>query len=495
MDGGSFFGTDRASGRRMPPSELKRRLQRCGATRALVTSISGLQYDAAAGNAETLRLCAGDPFFVPIAVAAPMAYAGDIGPLRQQGFRAVGAFPHWPGHGGDFDDIALRHIAAAAAEQGLPLFLGLSQRTDFAKVARNLAPAGGRIALRWMRGSGYSALAEAMAVARDWPNILIDAGMAPQTGGIELLTKTLGAERLFIAANAPYAYEACPYFLAQSARISETERQMILDGTLARLLDLPATKQAAPAGYTELITAPKIDTLYNIGSFDTIEPEAGDDAVAESVGRFHAEIAILSSMRAIFDDMQAGNAETAAFLDRCPGARGLIAIDPMNHEATFTEIDRYAGDPRFIGIKTIQDDAHGLGLDDARYAPILDRIDRMPGWTVMAHPTGIGAAARKHPDITFVSEHGTWRHRENADIQNMMFDICTSTPLLAQSDIPDLIDRVGAGRVLYASDAPLMSPAFTLGKLASLELGAGHLRAILRDNALRAFPRLRLNAK
>ena len=49
-------------------------------------------------------------------------------------------------------------------------------------------------------------------------------------------------------------------------------------------------------------------------------------------------------------------------------------------------------------------------------------------------------------------------------------------------------------RVLYASDAPLMSPAFTLGKLASLDLSDADLVGILRGNALRAFPRLRLNA-
>lgn len=495
MDGGSFFGTDHASGRRMPADELKRRLRRCGATRALVASISGLQYEAGAGNAQTLRLCAGDPFFLPMAVAAPMAYLGNLGPLRAQGFRAVGAFPHWPGHGGDLDDLALRHIAEAAAAQGLPLFLGLSQRTDFAKVARNLVPTGATLALRWMRGSGYGALAEAMAVASDCSNVLLDAGMAPQTGGIELLVRTLGADRLFVAGNAPYAYEACPYFLVQSARITEAERQMILDGTLARLLDLPAETHGVPADFADLLAAPKIDTLYNIGSFDTVEPEADDVSVAESIGRFNTEIAILSSMRAIFDDMQAGNAETVAFLDRYPNARGLIAVNPMDTEASLAEIDRHAGDPRIIGVKTIQDDAHGLGLDDARYAPILERIGHMPGWTVMAHPTGVGAAARKHPRITFVSEHGTWRHKENADIPNMMFDICTSTPLVAQTDIPDLIGRVGIDRVLYASDAPLMSPAFTLGKLASLELEPGHLRAILRDNALKAFPRLRLNAR
>src|SRR5690606_2738898 len=170
--------------------------------------------------------------------------------------------------------------------------------------------------------------------------------------------------------------------------------------------------------------------------------------------------AIVASMRAVFDDMAVGNAETARFLDSAPRARGLVVINPFDRDGSLAELERYAGDPRFVGVKTIQDDAYGLALDDPRFDPILARVAAMPGWPVMAHPTGIGAAARKHPGVTFIAEHGTWRHRENADCPNMFFDLCTSTPLRAQTDIPDLVERVGTDRVLYASDAPLMSPAF-----------------------------------
>ena len=497
MDGGSFFGLDRASGRRAPPDLVKARLQRCGAGRALVGAITALQYDTTTGNDETLALCRRDSFFVPQALLNPAAYRrgeGLILRLKQAGFLALGAFPHWPGNGGDFDDLSLRHIAEDAARADMPLFLGLQQRTDFAKVARNIAPAGGVLALRWMRGSGYTVLSEAIAIARDHPNVLLDIAMAVQTGTIELLARELGAGRLFLAGNAPFAYEACPYYLVHAARIDAAAKQEILDGTLARMLRLPPMKAEVPPGFAALMHVPKIDTLYNIGSFDVIEPEADDDAVAESIGRFGTEIAILSSMRAVFDDMTVGNAETARFLDRAPGARGLVVVNPLDRDGSLAELDRYVGDPRFVGVKTIQDDAHDIPLNDPRFDPILERLAAMPGWPLMAHPTGIGAAARKHPHVSFISEHGTWRHRENADCPNMFFDLCTSTPLRAQTDIPDLLQRVGVGRVLYASDAPLMSPAFTLGKLASLDLSDADLASILRGNALRAFPRLRLNA-
>lgn len=498
MDGGSFFGLDRATGRRAPPDMVKARLKRCGARRALVGAITALQYDTATGNDETLALCRRDDFFVPQALLNPAAYRrgdGLILRLKQNGFAALGVFPHWPGNGGDFDDLSLRHIAEDAARANLPLFLGLQQRADFAKVARNLAPAGGALALRWMRGSGYTVLSEAMAVARDHAHVQLDIAMAVQTGTIELLVRELGAGRLFLAGNAPFAYEACPYYLVHGARIDRAAQQQILDGTLARLLRISPSTNEAPADFARLMAAPKIDTLYNIGSFDVIEPEADDAEVAESIARFGADAAIVSSMRAVFDDMTAGNEETAGFLDRAPRARGLVVVNPLDRDGSLAELERYAGDPRFVGAKTIQDDAHDLALDDPRFDPILERIARMPGWPLMAHPTGIGAAARKHPGVSFVSEHGTWRHRENADCRNMVFDLCTSTPLRAQTDIPDLIARAGADRVLYASDAPLMSPAFTLGKLASLELDDDALAAILRGNALRTFPRLRLNAQ
>jgi predicted TIM-barrel fold metal-dependent hydrolase len=93
--------------------------------------------------------------------------------------------------------------------------------------------------------------------------------------------------------------------------------------------------------------------------------------------------------------------------------------------------------------------------------------------------------------VQFIAAHSTWRHRELAPLPNVWFDIATSTPLTHESDIADLIDAVGVERVLFSSDAPLMDPAFTLGKLALLDLPGDALEKIFNRNALRALPRLR----
>ena len=197
------------------------------------------------------------------------------------------------------------------------------------------------------------------------------------------------------------------------------------------------------------------------------------------------------AVRALSDDLGAGNRETAAFLDVESRARGLIVVNPLQPERSKQELERWRNDSRFVGVKTIQD-FYGLRLDADQYRPILDLLSDMPGWPIMAHLPGLKEAAAAYPTVQFVAAHSTWRHRELGESTNVWFDIATSTPGKKESDIGDLIDVVGIDRVLFSSDAPLIDPAFTIAKLASLNLPAEALDAIFADNALRAFPRLAL---
>jgi predicted TIM-barrel fold metal-dependent hydrolase len=158
---------------------------------------------------------------------------------------------------------------------------------------------------------------------------------------------------------------------------------------------------------------------------------------------------------------------------------------------SLAELERWRADPRFVGAKTIQD-FFRMRLDDARYTPLIERLSTMPGWPLMAHLPGMKEAASRHRDVVFVAAHSTWRHRELAALPNVWFDIATSTPLIAETDIRDLIDAVGPDRVLFSSDAPLMDPGWTLGKLAGLDLAEADAERIFTHNALEAFPRLRL---
>jgi predicted TIM-barrel fold metal-dependent hydrolase len=260
------------------------------------------------------------------------------------------------------------------------------------------------------------------------------------------------------------------------------------------MLDLPVpTAAPRPRDFDDLVARPKIDTHWHTSGWNVIETKISFDDLSAAIRRYNFRLIVTSSIRALSDDLSSGNAETAAFLDREPQARGLIVVNPRERDRSLAEIERYRSDPRFVGVKTIQD-FYGLSLDSAAYRPILERLADLPDMPVMAHLPGMKEAATEHPRVQFVAAHSTWRHRDLAHLPNVWFDIATSTALEHESDISDLVAAVGADRVLFSSDAPLMDSAWTLGKLALLGLSADALEKILNGNALRAFPRLNAGA-
>ena len=109
----------------------------------------------------------------------------------------------------------------------------------------------------------------------------------------------------------------------------------------------------------------------------------------------------------------------------------------------------------------------------------------------MAHLPGMKEAAERFPNINFIAAHSTWRYRDLTKLDNVWFDIATSTAQRRDADLADLLDTVGEDRILFSCDGQLMSPAWTLGKLASADLPRPALAKIFRKNAFAAFPRLK----
>ncbi len=278
-------------------------------------------------------------------------------------------------------------------------------------------------------------------------------------------------------------------FLAWAARLPEADRQAVLTGNLRRLFGLPPGRVAPPPAWAPLLARPKIDTHWHTSGWNLIEPRLSPADLSAEFDAFGYRLVVSNSIRALNDDILAGNAETAALCAGDARVRGLVVVDPRRPAETLAELERWWPDRRFVGAKTIQD-FYGLTLDDAAYAPILDWLARHPEWPLMAHLPGMAAAARAHPGLRFVAAHSTWRWRDLAPLPNVHFDIATSTALRAETDIAALIAGVGAERVVFSCDGQLMSPAWTLGKLASLDLDEATLETVLNRAALLAFPRL-----
>jgi hypothetical protein len=499
IDGGCFAGHDLETGFQCPIEAVIADFDSYGVEAGLVGSYRALYQDARAGNAEAAEWARRFPGrVIPLAILNPVGYGDEpeavLGWLKDTlGIRVAAIFSLPAYYRPEWDSPAVRRVGRAAARVGVALQAGITTEAELAAVARAWGDLPVPVMIRWMAGHRYKTLAAEAALARTASNMLFDVGNLSSNGGLEQTVARVGAERLFIASNAPHNLGGPPHAILHEARLRADDRARIRRGTLARLLASGAKVSTSSVyetpAWTELRARPKVDIHWHPDHWNLGEPAL---AVADQIAtfdRYGYERVIGSSILALNYDLDAGNAATAAWCDADARAYGLIVVNPLHTEASLAEIERYARHPRFVGVKTIQD-VFGIGLDDPAYEPLLVRAGEH-GLPMLAHMPGLDRAAARHPAITFVAAHTNWgRAQRFIPLANVCFDFSTGHALRHETQLARFIEAVGPERVMFGSDGSLISPAWSLAKLLPLGLGADKEEAILRTNAYRVFPRL-----
>jgi hypothetical protein len=503
LDGGCFAGHDLATGHDWPIEAVVADFDRRGVRAGLVASWRSLYQDLEAGNREAAAWATRFPGrVIPLAVVHPAYYGEAPEPLmrrlyHQLGFRAVALFSTPSYYQVDWNAPAVRHLGLAAAEAGLALQAGIANDGDLGGVLRTWGNLKTPIMVRWMAGHRYKYIASELAAAAACPQLLLDSSNLCSTGALQLLSERIGSDRLFLASNAPYAIPDCAHAVFDAAELSPADRAAIGGGNLSRALGLSTnvvtveqtSVPPASAALARLSTRPKVDIHWHPDHWNLGEPALDPMAQVATLDRFGIERVIMFSIRALNDSLLEGNAFTAQWTDREPRAFGMIVIDPLRPAESRESIARWGGHPKFVGLKTIQDVA-GLGLDDEAYRPFLEEAERR-GFPVLAHLTGMAEAARRHPGVRFIAAHGNWgRARRLADLPNISFDFSTGHANRHETQLARFVEAVGAERVLFGSDAQLVSPVWSLAKLAAAGLDERSLDRILRRNAYQLFPKL-----
>jgi predicted TIM-barrel fold metal-dependent hydrolase len=152
-------------------------------------------------------------------------------------------------------------------------------------------------------------------------------------------------------------------------------------------------------------------------------------------------------------------------------------------------LERYAAQEGFVGVKT-RPDYHGTTLEHPAYPPLLRRAVelKMP---LLTHNCGVRQAVAAIPGLQVVVAHASVATaRDYAGLPNVFFCTASSSPFTQGDEVRKMIDSVGAERVLFGSDGPLISAAWNLGRFASARLSADEEEKIYAANALRVFQRL-----
>jgi predicted TIM-barrel fold metal-dependent hydrolase len=539
IDGGCFAGHDPETGFDYPIERVVSDFDRFGVSQGLVGSYRCLYQDVREGNREAARWAARFPGRVaPLAILHPAYYGASpdelLGWLRNElGFGVVALFNAPAYYPVEWGSPAVRRVGEAAAGFGLALQAGIRTEAELAAVARAWGDLPVPVMIRWMGGHRYKVLASELAVARRCRTMVFDVGTMSSIGMIEHAVATVGADRLFLASNSPHHLPACPHAMVYEATLTDEERAMISGGTLRNALrrapagptdpsaltpDLSGGAGCHPPGgvlqgapglpggphvpasvydtsaWRELCAHPKVDVHWHPDSWNLGEPALGESDQIATFERYGYERVVGSAIRALNDDLDAGHAALAAWCERDERRFGYIVVNPRQGGRSLKQIARYADHPRFVGLKTIQD-LYGMGLDDPLYEPLLQQAAarQLP---VLAHLPGMERTARRHPEVRFIAAHATWgRAQALLALPNVSFDFATGHALRDESQLGRFIEAAGAARVLFGSDGPLVSPAWSLGKLLDAQVGAAALRLILRDNAYRLFPKLSLGRR
>lgn len=312
-----------------------------------------------------------------------------------------------------------------------------------------------RATIHWRGRRGYEFPNEILKL-RDRTGLKFDVGSITQCGGIAALAARIGWDRLTLEEPDPPAE-----YLAYDAGMADV---------------------CSPKFYRKMLALPKIDTHWHSNKWKIgFEPKTKLVDLSAGIRRYNIRMAITSSIAALDGDLHSGNNETANLCYRDNRFFGLCVVNPLMVAASLTQVNKFKH--LMVGLKTIQDDFPGE-LKHPGYRAILQAAP--PDWPIMAHLGGLKEMAEEFPARTFVAAHSVWNWGPLVDLPNVYFDIATSA---RGHDIAGLI-KAAPDRVMFSSDAPLVSPAFTMGKLAALELDDDTLTGIMSRNALRAFPRL-----
>lgn len=502
LDGGCFIGQAMGEASPFTPDDLLRSLDEHGVSTALVGSYRSLYHDVKAGNREAAHVAAQHPErLIPVGILHPARYdespAQQLAWLKQELGISIAALFSLPSYYPIvWDSPWMVELGRAAETLGVVLQAGIRDDVELAAVGRAWGGLKSPVLIRWMAGHRYRMQGQEQAAARAWPTFFFDVGNACSTGAIERLAETIGANRLFFASNSPHNLSASPHAVLAEAELSDADRAAISGGTLAKLLNFNGSSKAisSPAAasrqqaWAKLKAWPKFDTHWHPDHWNLGEP-ATDLAAQQRVWtEFGVERVLVFSIEAINYDLDAGNRQTERALAADPRAVGLIVVNPLQPQASLAQIERLAAHPRFVGVKTIQDN-YGLGLDHAAYEPLLAEAAKRD-LPVLAHLTGLEGAARKFPTVRFVGAHGNWgRTHRLRELPNVWFDFSTSHALAEETQLARFIRETGPQRILFGSDGQLVSPAWSLAKLMDCGLNDEELDMILRRNAEQVFPK------
>ena len=235
-------------------------------------------------------------------------------------------------------------------------------------------------------------------------------------------------------------------------------------------------------------------------------PDLSVEGLLHVMDKLGIEKSISANLYGMMDRYEEGLAIDAKVFEQSGGRiYSSSGFSPHHTEAGVASIRAHKDDPHVVGIK-IHPSNSRINADDERYRPVWE-VAREVGKPIMSHtwaasnynPKQTYATAdrfekwvKEYPEVTFVFGHSGGRYhgvkdaiRIGKQCNNAYFDIAGD--LFMNGFLEELVDAVGADRIVYGSDYTMIEQRPMIGVVLSANISNLDKEKIFYHTANRIF--------
>lgn len=218
------------------------------------------------------------------------------------------------------------------------------------------------------------------------------------------------------------------------------------------------------------------------------------DEMRADMKKFAVEKVFLASSLAIMGEIAAGNAAVAEAVEGQDDFRAWCVVSPNFLELSLAEMQNYLRRRSFVGAK-MHAAYHRQRLDSLLTAQLLKALLRYdkPLLVQVRGEQDLGALdvlAAQFSSATIIlgnmaGEH--WQEATRLARERTNIELECGGLVADRDKIAYAVGQLGAHRVIFGSDQPLVHPAFAIGAVRDAALESSQKDAVLQRNARRLF--------
>jgi predicted TIM-barrel fold metal-dependent hydrolase len=237
---------------------------------------------------------------------------------------------------------------------------------------------------------------------------------------------------------------------------------------------------------------PIIDVHAHLGSTPWFQ--ADRDGLLRAMERAGIQQMAVSSRLALASNFAEGNFKLKAALDGAPQLLGYVVVNPAYIDISVQEMRRYLGARNFVGIK-VHPGVSGQPLASAATRALVNRFRRYQK-PILVHVwgeedvRGLEILAQECPTVKLIAAHAggdAWAACLALAERQLNVSLEPFTGGAERDKIEEGVERIGAHRILFGTDFPVLNPGVALGMLADARLSEADKNLILGGNAEKLF--------